>query len=84
MSTITIELTEPTASGLADVAGKLGLSVSQLVGEIADQFLADQSPVFELTDGQIEDIRRSMADPRPGIPHEEVMARARRIIAGEE
>lgn len=84
MSTVTVELAERTASGLADVARELDLSISQLIEAIAGQFLADQSPVFALTESQIAEIKHSIDDPRPSIAHEDVMARARRIIAGEK
>lgn len=80
---LTIELPDRTADDLAREAAELGLTVGQLVEAMTDQFLVDRSPIFELTEDQIEQIKQSMNDPRPSVPHEEVMARARRILTGQ-
>ena len=77
----TIEVKDRTARELEQQAKLLGMSVADLVEAMADQFVAGQGQVFDLTDEQMDEVRRSIEDPSPSIPHEQVMAEARRIIA---
>ena len=80
----TIEVADRTAHDLELQAKACGLSVSELVELMADQFLTDRGPVFELSDDQIAQIKRNMDDPRPSIPHEQVMAGVARLLDGDE
>ena len=47
---------------------------------MADQFISDSGPVFELTEEQIAQIRLSMNDPSPSLPHDQVMSEMDRLL----
>jgi hypothetical protein len=47
---------------------------------MADQFINDSGPVFELTDEQIAQIRLSADDPSPSLSHDQVMSEMDRLL----
>jgi antitoxin component of RelBE/YafQ-DinJ toxin-antitoxin module len=84
MSMLTIEIADATAADLARQAKQLGMTVDDLVEAIATQYLNDAGGVVDLTDEQMEQIRQSLADPRPSISHEDVMARLDDILTARK
>lgn len=76
-----IEVADKTAEDLADRAKRLGMSVADLVDAMASQFISDADSVFDLTDEQMEQIRRNVEDPAPSVPHDQVVASIDRLIA---
>lgn len=81
---ITIEVADRTARELEQQAKSLGMSVAELVEAMADQFVTYQGQVVDLTDAQLDEIRASIDDPSPSVPHEQVMAEAKHVVAGRK
>jgi predicted transcriptional regulator len=76
-TTMTIRVTPETKHKLERIAGETRRSKSFLAAEAVSMYVDRE---LEIIDG----IRRGLADVKAGrvVPHEQVMAEARKIIAG--
>jgi hypothetical protein len=78
MSTITIELDDELLAHVRSIAGPEKADVEEF---IRDLVATHAGPEYKFTAEQIALIQQSLDDPRPSIPHEEVMAEMDRLLS---
>jgi len=84
MKTLAVTISDETLAYWRERGAQRGQSPEEVAAMWLEEAAARDrdGPGYELSDEQMALVREALEDPRPGIPHEVVMAEMRAMIAG--